>query len=208
MNPKSNSFTHIFHVFFSSFLVNPRPSLRAGIYFFVTVCRRNRFTSILNRDKIKVVCPYQSVTYRLSFYIISQLRNKRGNTVTWHNLVPAKNPQKAPAVKSAPPPAAAAAAGVLPLRAAVHPHVAASRPAAPSAVPRLRTLPAASCWWALVCSALRLCSSPGRTSGAHCAAGTSAFSASPPIWSAPSCCTLPICWHPATALQCLRARCP
>ena len=46
MNPKSNSFTHIFHVFFSSFLVNPRPSLRAGIYFFVTVCRLNSLYKI------------------------------------------------------------------------------------------------------------------------------------------------------------------
>lgn len=32
MNPKSNSFNHIFHVFFSSFL-KPRPSLKGGVSF-------------------------------------------------------------------------------------------------------------------------------------------------------------------------------
>ena len=69
MNPKSNSFTHIFHVFFSSFLVNPRPSLRAGISFLYLHLHLHSyilktafyFTRFFNRDKIKVVCPYLPV---------------------------------------------------------------------------------------------------------------------------------------------------
>ena len=58
MNPKSNSFTHIFHVFFSSFLVNPRPSLRAGISFLYLPLHSYMlktafyFTRFFNRDKI------------------------------------------------------------------------------------------------------------------------------------------------------------
>ena len=69
-----------------------------------------------------------------------------------------------------------------------------SRPAVPSAAPRPRTWPAASCWWGWVCFALRSCLCPGRIFGARCAAGTLAFSVSRPIWSDRSCCTWPTCF--------------